>query len=365
VGRRVPVELESRVRRVRESRGLSQAELARAAGLSRQALSAVEAGRYVPNTAVALRLADALGCAVEDLFVRTATSTVQALLAETTPASRVRVGRVRSRLVAWPMRGAWAYAPADGTVVGGEGRKARVAVAGGAPERTLFVAGCDPALRIAGALAELSGRVRVHWIPTSSIRALRAAGQGLVHVAGTHLHPPGDPEGAQTIRRALGRMPAVVVTLARWVEGLLLRPGVRVRHPEDLLRRGLRVVNREQGSGSRVVFDQWLRSAAVPPEKVAGYRRELSTHLAVAEAVAAGFADAGPGVLPVARSYGLDFLPLREQRYDLVIPQNLMDHEPVRVLLEVVGGRRFRQELSAIGGYDPTPAGTTRKLGLG
>ncbi|MCS7234421.1 MAG: substrate-binding domain-containing protein [Armatimonadota bacterium] len=139
------------------------------------------------------------------------------------------------------------------------------------------------------------------------------------------------------------------MTLARWVEGLLLRPGVRVRSAEDLLRRGLRVVNREQGSGSCVVFDQWLRSLAVPPEKVSGYGRELSTHLAVAEAVAAGFADLGPGVLPVARLYGLDFLPLTEPCYDLVIPRDLADHEPVRVLLEVIS---------------PTPAGTTRKLGV-
>jgi len=365
VGRRGAAELESRVRTVRESRGLSQAELARLAGLSRQALSAIEAGRYIPNTAVALRLAQALGCAVEDLFAPHTSARRRARVAEKSPTGRVRLGRVRSELVAWPLWGPVAAVPADGTVTGRTGPRATVALLGGAgePERTLFVAGCDPALRIAGSLAEASGRVRVHWIPTSSAAALQAAREGLVHVAGTHLHPPGDPEGLNTIRHALGRTPVVVVSVARWVEGLMVRPGAGIRTPEDLLRGGIRVVNRQPGSGSRVVFDQWLRGAGIPGDALEGYRRELCSHLAVAEAVAGGLADAGPGVLPVARSYGLDFLPLAEHRYDLVVPEDLVDWEPVRVLLDVVAGRRFRQELGAIGGYDPAPAGTSRRLG--
>jgi len=364
VGRRVPAEVESRVRAAREARGLSQAELARRAGLSRQALSAIEAGRYLPNTAVALRLAQALGCAVEELFAFLSSATVRARLAEESPAVRVRLGRVRSHLVAWPLWGPAAPLPADGTVTHRRGKAATVALVPGrvTPERTLFLAGCDPALRIAGTLAEATGRVGVHWIPTGSARALEALREGLVHVAGTHLHPPEDPDGIQTIRAALGSTAAVVVSVARWVEGLMLRPGVRIRGPEDLLRRGVRVVNRERGSGSRVVFDRWLAAAGVPADRVAGYRRELPSHLSVAEAVANGLADAGPGVLPVARLYGLDFLPLVEQRYDLVIPQDLVDTEPVRVVMDVIAGRRFRQELVTIGGYDVTCAGAVRKL---
>ncbi|MDR7566963.1 MAG: substrate-binding domain-containing protein [Armatimonadota bacterium] len=355
---------ENRVRQVRESRGLSQAGLARLAGLSRQALSAIEAGRYLPNTGVALRLAQALGCAVEDLFAAPASSTVKARLALDGPALRVRLGQVRSQLVAWPLWGPVAPLPADGTVAGRAGHRVTVALLPGSvtPEHTLFLAGCDPALRIAGTLAEAAGRVRVHWVPTGSARALEALRDGLVHVAGTHLHPPEDPEGTQTIRAALGRTAAVVVSVAKWVEGLMLRSGVRIRSPEDLLRRGVRVVNREQGSGSRLVFDRWLAGAGVPTDRVDGYRRELPSHLSVAEAIASGLADAGPGVLPVARLYGLDFLPLVEQRYDLVVPQDLLDTGPVRVLMDVVAGRRFRQELVAIGGYDAACAGAIRKL---
>jgi molybdate-binding protein/DNA-binding XRE family transcriptional regulator len=359
----VPAEVRSRVRAVRESRGLGQAELARLAGLSRQALSAIEAGRYVPNTAVALRLAQVLGCAVEDLFAAPGSSTLEALLAEEAPNCRVRLGRVRSRLVAWPLRGSAALVPADGTVTGRTGRWARVEPLPRArPQATLFVAGCDPALRIAGALAEASGAARVHWVPAGSTRSLLALRDGLVHVAGTHLRPPGDPEGTQTLRRTLRGTPVLVVTVASWVEGLMVRPGAAVRTPEDLLRRGVRIVNRERGSGSRAVFDRWLLGAGVPTDRVRGYGHELTSHLAVAEAVAAGLADAGPGVLPVARTYGLDFVPVCEQRYDLVVPQDLVDLEPVRVFLDVVQGRAFRRELAAVGGYDAGPAGQIRSV---
>jgi len=367
VGRRVPGALANRVRAVRESRGLRQAEVARRAGLSRQALSAIESGRYVPNIAVALRLAQALGCAVEDLFAPPRGAGVEAVLAQPAgPSSRVVVGRVRDRLVAWPLRGHGSSVPADGIVEARRGQRARVTVLPGTlhPERVLLLAGCDPALRVAASLVERQGGVRVHWLPLSSARALEAAGRGLVHVAGTHLHPPEDPEGVGVVRRWLGQTPAVMVSVARWVEGLMLRPGLgkQVRRPEDLLRPGLRVVNRERGSGSRLVFDRWLRGAGVSGRRVEGYGVELNTHLAVAEAVAGGLADAGPGVLPVARWYGLDFLPITEQRYDLVVPQDLVDAEPVQMFLDVVTGRRFRQELVAIGGYDFASAGTVRAV---
>ncbi|MCL6552876.1 MAG: helix-turn-helix domain-containing protein [Firmicutes bacterium] len=363
----MPEGIENRVREVRQARAVPQADLARRCGLSRQALSAIEAGRYVPNTAVALRLARVLGCAVEDLFAPRQVHPTEVRVAD--PASgvgRVRVGRVRDQLVAWPLWGADAGWPADGMLAAPGAPRSDLKWFPGAapPDRVLFVAGCDPALRLAGALVEQAADVRVHWLPLGSARALRAVADGLVHLAGTHLHPPGDPHGVRTIRRLLGGRAAVVVSVARWVEGLMLRPGLagRVRNPHDLLPRGMRMVNREVGSGTRAVLDQWLQDAGVEPTLVRGYRLELRSHLAVAEAVFAGLADAGPGVLPVARLYGLEFLPLAEQRYDLVVPRDLVDLQPVRVLLDVLTGRRFHQELVSIGGYDPSPAGSTRVL---
>lgn len=371
MGRRTSLELDLHLRQARETRGLSQGELARLAGISRQALNAIEAGRYVPNTAVALRLARALGCAVEDLFVPRREARVEARwpvevgspVAGAT--SRVRLGRVRRDLVAWPLVRLDAATPADAIVTDQRARRVRVDLCPGAgpPERSLFVAGCDPALRLAAVLCERVTGVRVHWIPLSSLRALRAVRDGLVHAAGTHLHPPGDPEGVRTIHRVLRGAPVLVVALARWTEGMVLGPTAGpLRRAADLLRPGLRIVNRERGSGAREVFDRWLRDAGVPPERVRGYGRELTSHQAVAEAVASGLADAGPGVLPVARAYGLRFLPLAEQRFDLVIPQDLANQDVVQAFLEVLTGQALRRELAAIGGYDPAPAGSTRQL---
>ncbi|MDQ7858386.1 MAG: substrate-binding domain-containing protein [Armatimonadota bacterium] len=367
MGRRTVVEFDNRLGGVREARGLSQTALARLAGLSRQALHAIETGRYVPNTAVALRLARALGCAVEDLFAAPADAVVEARWAGGARRStRVRLGHVRQRLVAWPLAGLEALSCGDGVVVGAGAEQVRVSLLrpAGSPEQTLFVVGCDPALGIAAGLAERAAKVRVHWVVASSAQALGAMARGDAHIAGTHLHSPRDPEGTRAIRGALRGASVTVFTVARWTEGLMLAPGNprRVRHAGDLLRRGVRIVNRDAGAGTRRVFDRWVRSAGVDPGHVSGYERELHSHFAVAEAVASGLADAGPGVLPVARAYGLDFLPVDEQRYDLVIPRDLFDAGPVRTFLDVLVSRPFRRELEAIGGYDVAPAGAVRVL---
>lgn len=368
MGRGAALSFDNRLRAVRESRGWTQGELARACGLSRQALSAIEAGRYVPNTAVALRLARTLGCGVEDLFVPVSEQRVEAEWAGLQPSSRrVCVGRVRDRWVAWPLVGVWAARLADG-VLAGETTRGRVPIhLHSSPEsldKTLLVAGCDPALGIAASLLERSAGLAVRWIPASSAEALRALGRGWVHVAGTHLHSPDDPDGSHTIRGALPRASVQVITLARWSEGLILLPGNprRIRAPADLLRRGVRIVNRDPGAGSRAVFERWVREAGIEPDRISGYDRELPSHFAVAEAVASGLADCGPGVLPVAQAYGLGFLTLAEQRYDLVIPKDLFGLPTVQRFLEVLTSRTFRRELEAVGGYDPAPAGAIRRL---
>ena len=126
----------------------------------------------------------------------------------------------------------------------------------------------------------------------------------------------------------------------------------------DLARPDVRLANREVGSGARALLDAELARAGLGPERVAGYDSVVRSHLAAAEAVAAGLADAAVGVRAAARALGLDFLPLARERYDLAIPARFFELPAVQALLETLTSPLFRLEVEALGGYDVTPMGT-------
>jgi len=163
-----------------------------------------------------------------------------------------------------------------------------------------------------------------------------------------------------SIQRELAGHALLVVTLSQWQQGLIVEPGnpKGILQPADLARPDVTLVNRDAGAGSRTLLDLWLRTARLTPQLVRGYGREASSHLAVAEAVASGGADVGPGILAVARTLGLDFIPLQEERYDLVIPLAFVNTAPVQALLDIAVSPRYQGELEAFGGYDSTKAGT-------
>jgi molybdate-binding protein len=230
------------------------------------------------------------------------------------------------------------------------------------PERTIVVLGCDPALDLLGAhLARRYPAFRLIWVERSSLTALRMLGRGEAHAAGTHLW---DPESAEHnvsyIRRELSGRRLVIVTLSQWQQGLILAHGnpKGMTGPADLVRPDITMVNRQPGAGSRVWLDLWLQSAGIASLDVRGYGHEVSSHREVAETVARGAADAGPGIQAVASALGLDFIPLQEERYDLVIPLEFFNTPPVQAVLEIAGSRPFQQELEALGGYDSSQTGT-------
>jgi putative molybdopterin biosynthesis protein len=368
--------LENDVRSKRQAAGLSQQALATRCGLTRQAINAIEAGHYAPSTSVALRLARVLGCTVETLFRLPEVSPhIEAeFLGDPPPsAGRVRcqVARVGARLLAHPLTGALAACTAaDGLLLPAatDGQRAdrrvdiELLVDTQVPENTVVVLGCDPALALLGAhLTRRYSTLRLVWVPRSSLTALRMLGRGEAHAAGTHLW---DAESGESnmpyVRRELAGRRLVVVTLSQWQQGLIVARGnpKGITSPADLARPEITLVNRDVGSGSRMLFDLWLQEAGIAPHWVSGYGRELLSHLAVAEAVASGGADVGPGILAVAQALALDFIPLQEERYDLVIPMEFLPTAPVQALLDVVASLRFRTELEALGGYDGSRAGT-------
>ncbi len=198
-----------------------------------------------------------------------------------------------------------------------------------------------------------------------SLDGLIALQQGIGHLAGSHLLDAESNEFNRPYVRHLfpGRQ-MVLITLAHRQQGLIVAPGnpLEIREIADLSRAGVRLVNRNRGSGTRLWLDQQLRRRAIPTEALRGYDHEVSTHTEVAEAVQSGRADAGVGLLAAARMFGLEFIPLFQERYDLVIPQEHYESPLLRPLLDLVQDGRFRHEVEGLGGYEVSHTGDEMRI---
>jgi putative molybdopterin biosynthesis protein len=354
------------LRLARQARGFSQQQLAGMAGVSRQAVSAVESGLSDPSLRVALALARALGMTVEELFgpggpASPVTARPVAPLGD--EHARVALAPIGDAFVALPLSGASAsragFLPADGLAQGSGGNGTRPVQPIGPPRPTLVAAGCDPAMPLLETpLARLDPPIALTWWPCPSHEALRLAADGLVHVAGMHLR---GPSGEYNTGPAAGLLPqgGEVVGFCSWREGIVLRPDAAdgVAGLADVARRGLRLVNREQGSEARIVLDRELASLGIDPAGLPGYETRATGHLQVAAAISAGLADAGIASEPAALAYGLAFVPLAAERFDLVIPADLAGSREVQGLIKVLSSRWLHDQLASLPGYDATTCG--------
>jgi putative molybdopterin biosynthesis protein len=357
----VPSTAGTRLRLARQARGLSQQQLAGMAAVTRQAVSAVESGHSDPSLRVALALASALGMTVEDLFGPGGPA--DPVLAQPVAplggeGSRVTLATVGDTFVALPLHGDTAartgFGPAGGLVAGPAARQARGPITVrpiGPPRPTLIVAGCDPALPLLETpLALLDPPVGFAWWPCGNGEALRLAAAGLVHAAG--VHQAGEPGDAVEIPGGAG-----VVGFTSWREGLVIRPPAQVTGLGDVARAGLRLVNREPGAQARTLLDQERLRLRLDPAELPGYDTQAAGHLQVAAAVAGRLADAGVSSEPAALAYGLDFIPLAEERFDLVLPAKHAASREVQGLLRVLTSPWLLAQLASIPGYDPAGCG--------
>jgi molybdate-binding protein len=221
--------------------------------------------------------------------------------------------------------------------------------------------GCDPAAALlADHLRERYPSFDLAWQGGGSTAALEAVARGEAHLAGCHLLDPVSGQYNLPFVRELFGERADLVTFAVWEQGFIVAAGnpAGIGGAGDLARPELRLVNREAGTGARALLDSQLATVGLSPREVAGYGRIVSSHLAVAEAIAAGLADVGIGVRAAAQALGLGFLPLAEERYDLVIPHVFFELAPVQALLETLYSPLFRLEVEALGGYDVRSMGT-------
>jgi putative molybdopterin biosynthesis protein len=194
-----------------------------------------------------------------------------------------------------------------------------------------------------------------------SLGGLLALARDEAHLAGSHLLDEQTGEyNVSYIKKHLPETPLVLLNLAGRVQGLILPPGnpKRLCALEDLARSDVLFVNRQRGSGTRVLLDYKLRQAGIDPRQIRGYAREEFTHLAVAAAVASGAADVGLGILAAARALSLEFVPLFDEQYQLVIPRTHYEAPLLAPLLEVVRGGSLKAQVEALGGYDVSQMGT-------
>jgi putative molybdopterin biosynthesis protein len=288
---------------------------------------------------------------------------------------RVRLGRVGGRLVATPLpRGAGVLTSlvrADGLLVvpapleghhAGEEVEVRLLRGVGEIERTIVATGShDLVLDLAAsALRASDPGIALASSNVGSLAGLAALRDGLCHVAGSHLLDPDTGEYTLPwIDQVMPDRDLAVVRLTHREQGLIVAPGnpLGLEGIGDLTRPGLRYVNRQRGAGTRVLLDDLLNAENIQPDQVGGYAREEHTHLAVAAAVAAGRADCGLGVLAAARAFGLDFVPVTKEPYDLVLERASLDAELLAPLWDLLASAGFRSEIDALGGYDTTETG--------
>jgi len=223
----------------------------------------------------------------------------------------------------------------------------------GPPRPTVVVAGCDPALPLLETpLALLDPPLAFAWWPCGSAEALRLAAAGLVHAAG--VHRVGPAEGGDT-----SGIPgdAEVVGFASWREGLVVRPGAEVRGLDDVAGQGLRLVNREPGAQARTLLDRERLRLGLEPSQLPGYDSLAAGHLQVAAAIVGGLADAGVSSEPAALAYGLDFISLAEERFDLLLPAKYAASREVQGLLKVLTSPWLLAQLASLPGYDAARCG--------
>jgi molybdate-binding protein/transcriptional regulator with XRE-family HTH domain len=358
--------------------GLSQQALAGLAGISRQAYSALESGSANPSTEVALRLARALKTSVDRLFSLPETAPEQTeaeligplghadVVSQKDSSARVQLVQVGNRLLARPVSGTGStrqsLIQAEGVAIGGPGKDNRVAIQPfddlDTGETSLGLIGCDPA----GALMEPAlGRQGINLVLSEegSHQALSALARGEAHIAGCHLSDEETGEFNFPWVLRLVPFPCTLVTFAAWQQGLIVAPGNPhgIRGVEDLARPEIKFINRQSGSGSRALLDRLLLRGSVPSTAVTGYDREAGGHLPVASTVASGQADAGVGVEAAATALGLGFVPLKQERYDLVIPNHFLDHKGVQALLDLLRQPSLRRRVETLGGYDVSSMG--------
>jgi DNA-binding XRE family transcriptional regulator/molybdate-binding protein len=331
--------LGARVRRLRREQGLTQAELAARAGVSRQLVGAVEHDRHLPRVDAAVGLARALGVSVEALVDEPAARLEGVVGALPRPGALVRVGRVGARLVCHPAGVSWdGWAAADG-VLSEDG----VELVEGARPGVVAV-GCDPSLGLAARQVGAAASEGVVAVAAATAAAVAALAAGRAHACVVHGLEGALPDPPVAIQRW---------HLCRWQVGLAAPTETAPGWWRDVLGGGVEVVQREAGAGSQAAFERAVAASG-------GRRARGPTVAGHLEAAWLAGQRGTPAVTiePAALVAGLAFHPLEVHTAELWVAEAWIDEPGVRRLLEALTSRALSRRLTAVGGYDLSGGGT-------
>lgn len=382
-------ELCNNLKLLRTRLGLSQQQLANLAGVTRQTISFVESGQGAPSVMMTLRLAKALGCQVEDLFwIDQDFSEIEAVLAKPVPNCqqlRVSLAQIGEKWIADPLTEKDVFRQemilADDEIVAMDGfpdiselslkkdhplgecesqlgtDKVRVRLL----DNTVVIAGCISVISLwVREIKRLHPQLQIQHNFANSIAALHSLSRGDAHIAGMHLYEPSTGQHNVTFaREVLAGKPAVLIALGVWEEGLMVQPGnpLGIKTVSDLVETGATIVNRELGSSSRTLLESKLQQEQVPHYMVKGFDNVVKSHAAVAHAIVTKIADAGISTASKAATFGLDFVPLHQSRYDLIVLKEYLEAAHVQQFLSTLTHPLVKSQLTAIGGYDTSKTG--------
>jgi putative molybdopterin biosynthesis protein len=226
-------------------------------------------------------------------------------------------------------------------------------------ENSLILAGCDPAATLFEEPLFEAGIRMLPWLCNSS-EALELVRLGHAHVAGFHMRRARTSESNMEFARSVFRRnEAALINFIEWQQGFVVGAGnpKKIKSIEDLVRPDVCIVNREAGSGARLLLDDLLLNAGIPIERLRGYDDSVKSHVAVARRVLEGKADCGVCIGSAANLLGLAFVPLVEEHYDFIVKTELLNSKQLQTFFEVLNRRTVQQTLRNLCGYEARSSG--------